>query len=192
MLPNLSPGHTPKTTSQKLNRCPFVIHPLKIFKMTKVDDSKFKPMIPSSPTAVLARCQQIWTQLIWCNYKLPCFLTPKKKLKVPSHHIILAILQLCLKVGLFKVLEPNVLGGWVTKGWQDCWCFRNPKANHLGCIKSCKIMGINYQPQLVRRISAINSMSRVLSVHFFRSVFGSPFGWPVELRSSWPKLHENV
>ena len=31
-----------------------------------------------------------------------------------------------------------------------CWCFRNPKANHLTCMKTLKIMGINYQPQLVQ------------------------------------------
>ena len=38
-----------------------------------------------------------------------------------------------------------------------CWWFRNPPPP--GCIKPCKNNGINYQPQLFRRISSNNSIN---------------------------------
>ena len=65
----------------------------------------------------------------------------------------------------------NLTGGIVS------WWFRNP-ANHLGCIKPCKKNGINYQPQLVSRISEPSTVApenkpfapkwnnRLPSIHF--------------------------
>ena len=69
------------------------------------------------------------------------------------------------------------VGGWVGDGRvARLLMVQKSQGQPPGMYKILSITGIKYQPQLVRRISAINSKSGVLSVHFFRSVFGSPFG----------------
>ena len=48
----------------------------------------------------------------------------------------------------------------VPKNEKYCWwCREIRRENHLGCIKPVVNNGINYQPQLVSRISSINSNS---------------------------------
>ena len=53
-----------------------------------------------------------------------------------------------------------------------CWWFRNP-ANHLRCIKHCNV--INYQPQLVGRISSINSIFSLLKQSTWHSSVSDGF-----------------
>ena len=62
--------------------------------------------------------------------------------------------------------------------------------HHQGCIKPCKNCGINYQPQLVSQISAINSMT-IFWAGLIYSIFGfwgAHFLDPYKLRSVFPLL----
>ncbi len=80
------------------------------------------------------------------------------------YQVLLSVPDSCV-LDCKKALEDEVLGSQdqqnsqVAKWFKGnyCWWFRNPN-NHLGwCWKPIN-KGINYQPQLVSQISAINSM----------------------------------
>ena len=67
----------------------------------------------------------------------------------------------------------------------------NP-ANHLGCIKPVVNNGINYQPQLVCRISSINSSSETIQLRYTPKVNSSPlksYGTGPKRKGSFSKHH---
>ena len=56
---------------------------------------------------------------------------------------------------------------WITITWEVttyCWWFRNPKANHRLDVKNSVNNGINYQPQLVSKISEPSTGSQETSL----------------------------